>query len=137
ETKFSLKWKTIIEGIKKNDANAFESQFKSLGEMLGLQAERPEGEGVPDGIWNLGNKYLVFEAKTGYEEGQKHIPPKHIRQASGHSKWVEENNQANSDDITNCIISNRLSISGQSKHLSGNISVITHDSVISLAENLN
>ncbi|SOC37600.1 helicase C-terminal domain-containing protein [Salinicoccus kekensis] len=138
EKKFMDKWGRILDGIKQNDADVFEPQFKNLGEMLGFEAERPNGNGVPDGIWRMENSYLVFEAKTGYEEGQQHIPPKDIRQTRGHKDWVEVNKQTDSEAIIiNCLISNRLSVDKQSTHLVNNIHVITHDFIILLAENFN
>ncbi|KOR87823.1 DEAD/DEAH box helicase [Paenibacillus solani] len=108
--KFEKNMKQFLELINNNDANKFEQGLALLGQYLGFDIEKPSGDGTPDGIWSLRNRYLGFEAKT--EENEKDpIYIEACRQASGHKKWILENCNATEDsNIDVCLISYKSKI---------------------------
>lgn len=78
--------------IYMNDADNFDTGLTELGKMLGYEAEKPDGQGVPDSIWKLGSQYFVFESKSE-EKPENGISVRTCRQAQGHSMWLKNREQ--------------------------------------------
>jgi len=73
--------------IKDTDAKNFDRGLTELGKMLGFDAEKPEGDGVPDSIWRIGGEFvLLFESKSD-ETPKDKISVRTCRQAQGHLQW--------------------------------------------------
>ncbi|NOU94902.1 DEAD/DEAH box helicase [Paenibacillus sp. LMG 31456] len=108
--KFEKNMKQFLELINNDDAKKFEQGLGLIGQYLGYEPGKPNGDGTPDGIWSLRNRYLGFEAKT--EENEK--DPVYIdacRQTSGHKKWIIENcNVPEDSNIDAILISHKSTI---------------------------
>ncbi|GAC43075.1 DEAD/DEAH box helicase family protein [Paenibacillus popilliae] len=88
--KFERNMKEFLGLINSDEAKKFERGLLRLGQLLGFEASKPNGDGTPDGIWALRNRYFGFEAKT--EESSN--DPLYIdacRQTNGHKNWITEN----------------------------------------------
>jgi len=73
--------------IEASDADRFDRALTELGKMLGFDAKKPEGQGVPDSVWRLGSSYvLLFESKSD-ETPDGGISIRTCRQAHGHQNW--------------------------------------------------
>ncbi len=78
--------------IESSDAKQFENALKTLGLLLGLDAERPAKEdAAPDGVWQDGSRaWIVWEAKTE-ENPAGEVSAEETRQANSHVDWVRHN----------------------------------------------
>ena len=105
---FEKKAKAMIENLNSSDSTPFEQGLKQLGFWLGVDAKRPKGTGVPDGIWVFPDELVVvFEAKSN-EDPKGSISLNTARQAQGHLRWVTRNGKLQSDTpITSVVISDR------------------------------
>ncbi len=85
--KFEKNMKRYHDYIQAIDADNFDRALTELGKMLGFDAEKPNGQAVPDSVWRLGDEYvLLFESKS--EETPEHgISVSTCRQAQGHKDW--------------------------------------------------
>ena len=73
--------------IQATDADKFDRALTELGRMLGFNAQKPKGQGVPDSVWKLGSYYvLLFEGKSD-ETPDDGISIATCRQAQGHQDW--------------------------------------------------
>lgn len=79
----------FLDLIKSDDGEKFEKGLKKLGDFLGFESERPNGDGVPDGIWILRDLILGFEAKSD-EDKEHSISISTCRQALGHKDWIRD-----------------------------------------------
>ncbi|HBV86898.1 MAG TPA: helicase II [Desulfosporosinus sp.] len=87
--KFEKAMTQLIEYINCDEANSFEKGLKLLGEYLGFDSTNPNGDGTPDGIWQLSDIFFGFEAKTD-ENKDTPISIQNCRQAFGHRQWIKE-----------------------------------------------
>ncbi|MGD0338156.1 MAG: DEAD/DEAH box helicase [Bacteroidota bacterium] len=73
--------------IRVTDSDSFDQGLTELGKMLGFDAEKPEGVGVPDSVWRIGGEFvLLFESKSDESPDDK-ISIRTCRQAQGHLNW--------------------------------------------------
>ena len=88
---FETKLGELASLISATEAKSFESGLRLLGTLLGFEAQRPAGEGTPDGVWRLSDKRgLVLEAKSDQSpEGPVSLTD--VRQSLTHDKWAREN----------------------------------------------
>lgn len=85
---FERKLADFEHQLGQDDATQFELALKELGELLGFEAERPNGDGAPDGVWRDGERlWLIFEAKTEVR-AESPVSIKEVRQAASHHDWV-------------------------------------------------
>jgi hypothetical protein len=91
---FTRREKEILEGLASKDN--FEQAHRLLGEILGYQAGKLEGEGSPDPWWIAGGLCLVFEDHAGAEDDAV-IDVSKGRQVSSHPKWMRANVKASSN----------------------------------------
>ena len=94
----------VSKCLQATEHKAFHRGLKGLGEMLGFDAELPEGSSAPDCVWSIGSSiYVVHEAKSEHTPGHL-IGVKDIRQAQGHENWIRENLPCEESTIILCLI---------------------------------
>ncbi|WP_175990477.1 DEAD/DEAH box helicase [Bacillus sp. Marseille-Q1617] len=137
ENKFDKDLRKVIDGLNQKDANSFETALQSLGNCLGLYSERPEGHGAPDGVWNLTNTWISFEAKTNVESSEGYIPLDDIRQTVVHRSWIKQNYKLEDENqITLVMICPKSKIEQFSKHASEGIYSIKPEVIQKIAAEL-
>jgi hypothetical protein len=106
--------------IARDDASSFEEGLKLLGELLGFEAVRPDGQAAPDAAWRDNRRlWIVLEAKTG-ERADTAISPATIRQANTHEDWVQYvQGWARPDTTMTVIVSPKSTIDSAAAPLSG------------------
>lgn len=90
--KFERKLTALEAGIEDPEAKGFENALKTLGQLLGFDADRPaQEEAAPDGVWQDGSRaWIIWEAKTEEDPAGK-ISAEETRQANSHIDWVRHN----------------------------------------------
>lgn len=79
----------LRELVGVNEASKFEAGIKILGELLGFEAVRPDGQADPDGAWrDDAQLWVITEAKTE-ERADTPLSADAVRQANTHESWVE------------------------------------------------
>lgn len=135
--KFDKDWRKLIEGLQKKESKFFEPALKSTGTYLGFFADKPEGKGVPDGIWNLTNTWLSIEAKTNVEDSTGYIPLDDIRQTFVHRNWVKKKyNLQDENQITLIMVCPKNKIESSSEYASEGIHLINPQVVLNVAQSL-
>ncbi len=115
----------------------FEQGLERLGKWLGVDAKRPSGQGVPDGIWTFAEDSVVaFEAKS--EENPAYpISLSTARQAQGHINWVKsEHNVSDPMPISAVVISDRSIVAKEAVPNSETLFVIDLASVRGLGQRI-
>lgn len=75
--------------MKATDPNSFDQGIVELGRLLGFTSWKPNGNAVPDGVWQLSFKLLyVFEGKSD-ETPTAGVSVQNCRQTSGHLDWAK------------------------------------------------
>ncbi len=101
---FEKKLSQVKENLQSTNHKAFHQGLKGLGEMLGFQAELPEGNAAPDCIWSIRNLvYVVHEAKSEHTSKEP-IGVRDIRQAQSHAKWIRANRKCEANTEVLCLI---------------------------------
>ena len=105
---FESEAKVMAEQLDDAEATPFEQGLERLGLWLGIDATRPSGAGVPDGVWSFSEEAVIaLEAKSG-EKPAGPISLATAREAQGHINWVESNLQVPSETpISAVVISDR------------------------------
>lgn len=85
---FAAREKEILDGLSTEDG--FEQAQKLLGELVGFDSGKIEGEGSPDPWWIAGNLCLVFEDYVGAKQDSQ-IDITKARQVSSHPAWMRAN----------------------------------------------
>ena len=113
----------------------FEQGLEQLGYWLGLEATRPKGKGVPDGVWSFTDGTVVaFEAKSN-EQPEGPISLTTATQAQGHMNWVKDNMQASdSVSVSTVIISNRGKVAREALPNAQGLFVVSLDFVRQLGQ---
>lgn len=102
--RFERQLSQIKENIQSSNHKEFHQGLKGLGEMLGFQAELPEGNAVPDCIWSIRNLvYVVHEAKSEHTP-KGPIGVNDIRQAQSHANWTRANQKCEANTEILCLI---------------------------------
>ncbi len=111
---FESEVQTMISQLENSDAKKFEQGLEFLGLWLGLDALRPTGAGVPDGVWSFADEIIVaFEAKSN-ERSTGPISLSTAREAQGHMRWVESNMETTSStSISTVIVSDREHVASE------------------------
>ncbi|MBN2561536.1 MAG: DEAD/DEAH box helicase [Phycisphaerae bacterium] len=110
--RFEARMGACLEDLRQTAHTCFHRGLKALGDMLGFRASQPQGEGVPDGVWILGDSMFIgHEAKTQQAAGGA-ISVTDARQASGHANWIRTNMGGGADVPVICtVITSRQAIS--------------------------
>lgn len=87
--RFERKVTELIKNLDDKESTPFERGLDDLGRFLGFQTYKPSGHAAPDGIWFLGDRMIVFEAKS--DAITDSVPVSTLRQAKGHYDWVKAN----------------------------------------------
>lgn len=117
--------KIMLDQLEGNEAKPFEQGLERLGHWLGIDAKRPTGQGVPDGVWLFGGATAVaFEAKSE-EQPEGSISLSTAREAQGHINWVKsEFDFDTSAPVSAVIVSDRETVAPEALPNSEDLSVV-------------
>lgn len=133
DNKFEKDWKAVLEGLGNKDSTIFEIALKDLGVFCGFETTRPTGNGTPDGTWNMGNQWLVFEAKTNITDPNTPIPLDDIRQTGFHSRWVTTNYKISSEaEIKVVMLCEKSNVMQHAKHAVDEIYLISPQELLEI-----
>jgi hypothetical protein len=86
--RFEQRVAAIASAIADDRPDPFEVGLRDLGDLLGFESARPEGDAAPDGVWATDGLWIVWEAKTEKKaDGVLHASE--VRQAETHPRWIE------------------------------------------------
>jgi hypothetical protein len=88
--KFEAKVVEVLRLLNSEDGAEFERGHQLLGTMLGYNAHNSEGISDPDPWWIVHEKLVIVSEDKIYEDENKPIPVKHVRQANSHEDWIRE-----------------------------------------------
>jgi Type III restriction enzyme, res subunit/Helicase C-terminal domain len=88
--KFERRLAAIAADLAQDEADPFERGLCALGELLGFDSMRPQGQAAPDGLWATGQAWIVWEAKTN-KKADGVLDAEEVRQAETHPRWLERN----------------------------------------------
>ncbi len=113
---FEKQAQEMVDWLDNSESTPFEQGLEKLGLWLGLDAKRPTGTGVPDGVWPFAEEVSVaFEAKSG-EQPDYQISLSTARQAQGHLRWItSELDTPGSTPMFSVILSDRTTISSDAR----------------------
>ena len=87
-SRFEAYLETAAALLANLQASSFEEGLKVLGELLGFEAVRPNGQADPDAAWRDGSRlWVITEAKTE-ERADTPLSADAVRQAGTHEQWV-------------------------------------------------
>ena len=102
--RFEQQLSQVEKNLQATKHKAFHQGLKGLGEMLGFDAEIPNGIAAPDCVWSIGNLiYIVHEAKIEHSPSDP-IGVKDIRQAQSHENWIRANRMCETNTKSLCLI---------------------------------
>ena len=111
---FDKQAQLMIERLDGNEATPFEQGLEQLGYWLGIDARRPTGKGVPDGVWIFAGETIVgLEAKSN-EQPNSPISLSTAREAHGHLQWIRSNLEVpDSTSVCTVIFSDRSTVAAE------------------------
>jgi len=87
-SRFEAQLASVAELLANLQATSFEQGVKGLGELLGFESVRPNGQADPDAAWRDGTRmWVITEAKTE-ERADTPLSAETVRQAGTHEQWV-------------------------------------------------
>ncbi|WMX58963.1 DEAD/DEAH box helicase family protein [Peribacillus sp. R9-11] len=86
--KFETRVEGILQKLRSNDGNEFESGHMELGNLIGYISDNGKGDSDPDPWWIINDKFCIVSEDKIYKKEEKGIPTKHIKQAQGHEDWI-------------------------------------------------
>lgn len=86
--RFEQRVAAIASAIADDRSGPFEVGLRDLGDLLGFESERPEGDAAPDGVWATDGLWIVWEAKTE-KKTDGVLDAGEVRQAETHPRWIE------------------------------------------------
>jgi len=109
--RFNKKMKEVEGLLKATDPNSFDLGIVELGRLLGFTSWKPNGNAVPDGVWQLSFRLLyVFEGKSD-ETPTAGVSVQNCRQTSGHLDWAKaETSLKNIQDSYSILVTPKFSI---------------------------
>jgi hypothetical protein len=115
-------------------ASDFEAGLQLLGEVLGFESVRPNGQADPDSAWRDGEQvWILAEAKTE-ERPDTPLSAETVRQASTHAAWTENVlGWERPEAAITVIISDKSTIDSAAKPLSGDLRICSCQTVRDLA----
>ncbi|MCG8448228.1 MAG: hypothetical protein MI725_01445, partial [Pirellulales bacterium] len=125
----------LVDKLGSADWKTFEQGLERLGKWLGVDARRPAGEGVPDGVWSFSaTKVVGFEAKSN-EQASGAISVSTARQTKGHIDWIKTHMpELASAPISAVLISDRTTRTSEAIAHSEGVFVIGLEDVRELAQ---
>jgi hypothetical protein len=120
--------------LRERDAKPFERGLQLLGELLGFESVRPDGQGQPDTAWRDVGKWFVFEAKTEVPETTP-IAMSEVRQALTHPDWLTEQFGWGAPEyIANAIVTAQRQIEPEAAAVARDLVVVHPDEIEHLAD---
>lgn len=111
DRKFTALTKSILDGLRGADSDAFEASHEKLGKLLGYKTGNTETTAAPDPWWIASDKLcFVFEDHSP-ERKENVIGANKVRQVASHPKWIEQHLSMHPDaEILPVLISPRTLI---------------------------
>ena len=123
----------VVEAAK---LEFFENGIKNLGTLLGYDASNPKGQSEPDTYWRISNQLCIVTEDKIYESDKKPVPPRHLKEASAHEKWIRSKKLVSDDGkVYTLFITNASRIDECGRHIPEDIRYLSRDSLIKWAEN--
>jgi len=119
--------------IAGTEAKKFHQALEFLGKMLGAITHQWEGDGKPDGFWNLGFwRAFVFEAKTDEHEASP-LSLASVRQALTHAKCVRDDRLLpDHTPLQSVVISPRSAIDDEARRHAGDLLYCSHVQIVEI-----
>jgi len=116
-------------------AAAFEHGLCQLGDLLGFEAVRPDGQADPDSAWRENDDWwILFEAKTE-ERPDTPLSAETVRQANTHHRWVaSELEWEPPKQALTIIVTHKLEIHSAAAPIAGDVRVATPETIREVAE---
>jgi hypothetical protein len=130
--KFEREMQSFIKSIESNDHDTFALGVKLLGGYIGFDASIPTGVAVPDAVWKLHDRVLVFEVKI-HESPDNPTSVSTCRETSGHIKWAVDKDRPY-QKIDAILISRRTTLDSNAKVHASDIFFVHVDEVRKLAK---
>ncbi len=126
---------STIAQLGTDRATDFEDGLLRLGELLGFEAVRPNGQADPDGAWRDGtDHWILFEAKTE-ERPDTPLAAETLRQANTHTRWVtSELGWESAGAVTVTIVSWKDKIDPAVPAIAGEVRMVSPTVVRAVAE---
>ena len=106
----------------------------TLGHTLGFNATRPEGNGVPDGVWVASDHVITIEVKR--EVTREGVILKDVNQADGHRRWAEKQFQLEPDKILPIIVTPLDEIHSAARASLGSVRIVAVELITDLQARL-
>lgn len=136
-SKFSNTMSDLTNLIQSNESDLFDRGLQTLGNYLGFDSGKPEGEAAPDAVWRFSNRLAVaFEAKKE-ELPSEPISMKTVRQALTHAQWVRNHRQMKDDaKLIVIVVTSRSSINSEAKQSAHDLYYLSPDKLRTLEASL-
>jgi hypothetical protein len=86
-TRFDRLTSEMIAGLTQTKAGPYERGLATLGQLLGAEAHKPQGDGRADSVWLWDALWLTLEAKTE-QTSEGLVSHDYVRQTNGHLKLL-------------------------------------------------
>ena len=125
---FEKEMRAFESNLESTAAKTFESALALLGQLLGWDAWRPQGDGQPDSVWSLSDRLAIaFEAKSD-ERPEGGVSIRTVRQALTHDTTVKNDGvRAGSLDVIVVVASPRSSIDSAAADLAQDLRYVPLD----------
>lgn len=111
-----------ITTLLNSRGESFEVGIKELGNLIGFEAEKIDGQASPDPIWKLGNKLCLISECKILDSEENPITVGHIREAETHKKWLKSKGYINDiDENITIIVTNSRYLHEDAKSISSDI----------------
>jgi hypothetical protein len=122
-------------GLAVDAAPSFEQGLQQLGELLGFESIRPDGQADPDSAWRESDEcWILFEAKTE-ERPDTSLSAETVRQASTHERWVENQLQwERPSQILTIVVTHKENVHPAAAPIAGDVRMTSPEAVREVAE---
>lgn len=127
--------KEILDNLQCQDGEKFELAHQKLGQLLGYNSHNSKETAAPDPYWIVNEHLCIVAEDKIYDDDDKEIPIKHVRQAKDHEGWIKSNVNSLSPDaeIITVFISNSSSIESAAANSAGDLYYINRNDFVKWA----
>jgi hypothetical protein len=117
-----LKWQAALRAFLDGKHNQVCEALETLGRLLGYTANRPSGDGAPDGLWVAGDHAATIEVKVDIQ--RKFVTLSDVNQADGHRRAAVEPLNITEDRIVSVIVTPLRTIAASAEQALGSVRII-------------